>query len=249
MSGHSKWHSIRHKKAAVDAKRGQQFTRLIREITVAARVGGGDADSNPRLRTAVSAAKAANMPSKNIENAILKGTGELPGVSYEEVTYEGYGPGGVAVLVETTTDNKNRTASEVRHLFSKHGGSLGEVGCVTWMFNKKGRIYVPADQADEDSLMESALEAGAEDVTLDGDFFTITTDPNDYGDVLDQLREKEYPIDSSEVTMIPENYVKVEGKTAESLMKLLSALEDLQDTQNVSANFDIDDELLEQLSA
>ena len=247
MSGHSKWHSIKHKKALVDAKRGSVFTRLIREITVAAKIGGGDPSMNPRLRTAVAAGKAANMPAKNIENAIKKGTGDLPGVVYEEIAYEGYGPGGVAVLVQTTTDNKNRTSAEVRHAFTKYGGNLGEVGCVTWMFFKKGQLLVDGKDVDEDELMMVALDAGAEDVVNNGDNFSIVTGPNELVDVQDKITETGFTVQSSEVAMIPENFVKVEGKEAASLMKLLGILEDLDDTQLVSANFDIDDELLEQL--
>lgn len=249
MSGHSKWHSIRHKKALVDAKRGSLFTRLIREITVVAKIGGGDVDINPRLRTAVAAAKAANMPAKNIDNAIKKGTGEMPGVVYEEIAYEGYGPGGVAVLVQTTTDNKNRTSAEVRHAFTKYGGNLGEVGCVTWMFTKKGQLLVDGEKVDEDELMMEALDAGAEDVVNNGDSFSVVTDPNEIADVQDKLTEAGFTVQSSEVAMIPNNTVKIDGKEAATLMKLLGILEELGDTQTVSANFDIADELLEQLHA
>jgi YebC/PmpR family DNA-binding regulatory protein len=249
MSGHSKWASIKHKKALVDAKRGSVFTRLIREITVAAKIGGGDPAMNPRLRTAISAGKAANMPAKNIDNAVKKGTGEMPGVVYEEIAYEGYGPGGVAILVQTTTDNKNRTSAEVRHAFTKYGGNLGEIGCVTWMFTKKGQLLIDNQEVDEDELMMAALDAGAEDVANNGDSFAVVTDPEGLADVQDALTAAGFTVQSSEVAMIPNNTVKIEGKEAVSLMRLLGILEDLDDTQSVSANFDIDDELLEQLHA
>ena len=249
MSGHSKWSSIKHKKAATDAKRGNIFTRIIREITIAAKNGGGDPSMNPRLRTAIVAAKAANMPSKNIDNAIKKGTGEMPGVVYEEITYEGYGPGGVAILVETTTDNKNRTSSDVRHAFTKYNGNMGEVGCVTWMFNKKGQIRVESEGVDEDELMLMALEAGAEDVVNDGNTYLISTEHGVCGEVQEKLEEAGFKVQSGEVSMVPTNTVKVEGKDAASLMKLLIVLEDLDDTQNVSANFEMDDALLEELTA
>ncbi|MFC1600725.1 YebC/PmpR family DNA-binding transcriptional regulator [Candidatus Sumerlaeota bacterium] len=248
MSGHNKWASIKHKKAANDAKRGNIFTRIIREITVAAKNGGGDTSANPRLRTAIATAKAANMPGKNIDNAIKKGTGEMPGVIYEEFAYEGYGPGGVALLVDSTTDNRNRTSAEVRHAFTKYNGNLGEVGCVTWMFTRKGQILVDG-AADEDELMMTALEAGAEDVVNDGESFTVATEPNACAEVQEALTEAGFTVLSSEIARIPNTTVKIEGKEAESLMRLLNALEDLDDTQSVSANFEMDDELLERLSS
>jgi YebC/PmpR family DNA-binding regulatory protein len=224
------------------------FTRIIREITIAARMGGADPASNPRLRTAILAAKDVNMPRDNIDKAVKRGTGELPGVSYEEVHYEGYGPGGVAIYVEVSTDNKNRTTAEIRHLFSRHSGNLGEAGCVAWMFSKKGIIYVNAEKADEDKVMEAALEAGAEDFVNNGETYTITTAPGELERVRPVLEAKSIPIESAQVEMIPSSTVKVEGKDAEQLLKLLSALEDQDDVQRVSANFDIADELIEQLS-
>lgn len=247
MSGHSKWHSIRHKKAAVDAKRGRIFTRLIREITIAAKMGGGDPDANPRLRTAVAAGRAANMPAKNIDNAIKKGTGEIPGVSFEEVEYEGYAPGGVAVIVETSTDNKNRTTAEVRHAFSKHNGNLGAVGCVSWMFDRKGVIQIDAARTTEEKLMEVALEAGAEDIESDEDGFTVLTDPNELETVREAIVNADIEVDAAEARLVPQNTVKVEGKEAEQCLRLLNALEELDDVQKVSANFDIEDELIEQM--
>jgi YebC/PmpR family DNA-binding regulatory protein len=246
MSGHSKWHSIKHKKAAADAKRGKVFTRIIREITIAARMGGGDAGSNPRLRSAILAAKDVNMPRENIDKAIKRGTGELPGVSYEEVHYEGYGPGGVAIYVDVSTDNKNRTTAEIRHILSRHGGNLGEAGCVAWMFSKKGMILVSAEKADEDRVMEAALEVGAEDFASQGDTYVITTAPSDVERVRSVLESKGIAIESAQVTMVPSSTVKVEGKDAEQVLKLMSALEDQEDVQRVSANFDIADELIEQ---
>ncbi len=248
MSGHSKWHSIKHKKAAVDAKRGKVFTKIIREITIAARNGGGDIESNPRLRTAVSAARDANMPKENIDRAIKRGTGELPGVSYEEVIYEGYGPGGVAMLVEAMTDNKNRLTAEIRHIFTRHNANLGEAGCVSWMFTRKGVIYVNAEDTTEDALMEAALEAGAEDLIDNGDSFTVYTEPNQLEEVRSAIEGKGIKIESASVSMIPNTTVSVEGKEAESLLKLLNALEDHDDIQRVSANFEMSDELMEKLS-
>ncbi len=248
MSGHSKWHSIRFKKAVVDAKRGKRFTKIIKEIIVAARMGGGDIDSNSRLRTAVRAAKDANMPKDNIERAIKRGTGELPGISYEDFIYEGYGPGGVAIYVEGSTDNKNRTAPEIRYIFSKYGGNLGESGCVGWMFTKKGLITISADATDEDTLTEIAIEAGAEDLSNDGDTFTITTEANDLESVRAVIEERGIKVLNSEISMIPNSTVKLEGKQAETLMKLLSALEEYDDVQKVSANFDIPDEVMERLA-
>lgn len=247
MSGHSKWHSIKHKKAKVDAERGRLFTRLIREITTAARLGGGDEEANPRLRAAVAAAKAANMPAANIEKAIKKGTGELPGVVYEEATYEGYGPGGAAIMVETLTDNKNRTVAEIRHLFSKYNGNLGENGCVSWMFEKKGVITVKPSGKSEDDLLAVALEAGAEDLRNQGDTYEITTSPADFENVKRMLLSHNVEIERAELTMYPKSTVKVDGKNAETLLKLMDALEEQEDVQNLYSNFDIDDTILEEI--
>ncbi len=249
MSGHSKWSSIKHKKAAVDAKRGKIFTKLIKEITVAARIGGGDLSANPRLRTAVAAAKAQSMPKDNIDRAIKKGTGELGGVQLEEITYEGYGPGGVAIMVDTLTDNRNRLVSELRFTFSKHGGNLGESGCVAWMFKKRGIITIDKSAVDEDKLMELALDAGADDVSSDNDSFTVTTAPENFGAVREAIEKAGIAIGHAEVTMVPENTVLVSGHVAEQVLKLLEALEEQDDVQNVSANFDISDQEMAQLSA
>jgi len=248
MSGHSKWHSIKHKKAAIDAKRGKIFTRVIRELTIAARMGGGDPSGNPRLRTAIAAAKDVNMPWKNIENAIKKGTGEIEGVTYEEVTYEGYGPAGVAVLEECTTDNRNRTAAEIRHIFTKAGGGLGAVGSVGYLFNKQGIIAVNAEGADEDKLMEVALEAGADDVRNEGPVFIVTTPHHDMNDIREKVEAAGFKIENAEVANIPTTTKKCEGKEAESVLKMMNTLEDHDDVQNVSANYEISDELIEQYS-
>jgi len=249
VSGHSKWSTIKRKKGAIDAKRGKIFTKLIKEITVAARMGGGDADANPRLRTAILAAKSENMPKDNIERAIKKGTGGLEGVNYEEILYEGYGPGGVAVLVETMTDNKNRTVADVRHYFSKSGGNLGESGCVAWMFDKKGVITVDKETIAEEELLEMALEAGAEDVVEDDATFQVITAPEDFNEVLENLEKAGLQHQEASISMLPKNTVDVtEEKTARSLMKLLENLDDHDDVQNVHANFDIPDELMETLS-
>ena len=245
MSGHSKWSTIKHKKAREDAKRGKAFTKVIREISVSARLGGGDAGVNPRLRTAILAAKAVNMPSDNIKRAILKGTGELPGTQYEEITFEGYGPGGVAVLVETMTDNKNRTLPEIRHIFGTHGGNLGENGCVAWIFNKKGFIVINRSAVSEDALMEAALNAGAEDIVEEGDNFEVYTSPEDFAEVMKSLENAAMPVESSEISMIPQTEVKLEGKKARQALRLMDALEDHDDVQNVWANFDIDESELE----
>jgi YebC/PmpR family DNA-binding regulatory protein len=245
MSGHSKWHSIKHKKAAADAKRGKIFTRHIREITYAARLGGGDPESNAALRHAVDAAKAVNMPADNIKKAIMRGTGDLDGVSYEGITYEGYGPGGVAILVECLTDNKNRTVAEVRHVFGKYNGNLGESGCVSWMFTRKGLIIVESDVVEEDALMELVLENGAEDMKADEGNFEITTAVEDFHTVLQAVKDKNIPIDSSEIAMIPSTYVKLTGKQAEQMLKLNEKLEELDDVQSVWANFDISEEEIE----
>ncbi len=248
MSGHSKWATIKRKKGKADAERGRMFTRLIKEITVAARAGGGDPDANPRLRTAISTAKGSNMPQDNITRAIKKGTGELPGVSYEEVTYEGYGPAGAAVYVIALTDNKNRTVAEVRHLFSKYNGNLGENGCVAWMFDKVGTIQVETTHCDEDTLMEIALEAGATDMSTQSDLFEILTPPTDLETVRAAIEEKSIPVASAEVTMVPQNTVALNEKQAETMLKLFEALEDHDDVQNVYGNFDIDDSIMEKLA-
>lgn len=246
MSGHSKWHSIKHKKAAVDAKRGQMFTKVIKELTIAARMGGSDPDANPRLRSAIQNAKDSNMPKDTLERAIKKGAGELEGQSFEEMMYEGYGPGGVAVMVKITTDNKNRAASEIRHLFAKHGGSLGESGCVGWQFNHVGQIVVA--EGEEDKVMELALEAGAEDFVNDHGAFLIRTSPNSVQDVREALEAKGVKVESSEVTRVPTTTVKLEGKDAEHMLKLEGALEANDDVDDVYSNYDIADELIEQMS-
>jgi YebC/PmpR family DNA-binding regulatory protein len=246
MSGHSKWANIKHKKGAADAKRGKVFTKLIKEITVAARFGGGDPNANPRLRSAILAAKAENMPKDNMERAIKKGTGELEGVNYEENTYEGYGPGGVAILIDSLTDNKNRAVSEIRHALSKHGGNMGENGCVAWMFDKKGYVVIEKGAADEDLLMELALEAGAEDVRDDGDNFEVITDPDGFEAVKEAIDAKEIPCVVAEVTMVPQNLTPVEGDTAEKLIRLIDALEDCDDVQKVYNNADLPDDIMEE---
>lgn len=241
MSGHSKWHSIKHKKAATDAKRGRVFTRLIKEITVAARLGGGDPVGNPRLRSVLATAKGANMPKDNIEKAIKKGTGELPGVSYEEVAYEGYGPGGVAVLVQALTDNRNRTLPEIRHLFAKYGGNLGESNCVAWMFEKKGYIVVPKKNSNEEMLLEVVLASGGDDVRDDGDNWEILTPPEVVERVREALAAKSIVFTTAETSMLPQTTVKLEGKKAQQLLNMMEGLEEQEDVQNVWANFDIDD--------
>jgi len=249
VSGHSKWSTIKRKKGANDAKRGKIFTKLIKEITIAAKMGGGDPDGNPRLRSAVTAAKSENMPKDNIDRAIKKGTGDLDGAVYEEILYEGYGPGGVAVLVETMTDNKNRTVADIRHYFSKSGGNLGESGCVAWMFDKKGSIMVDKEGVDEETLMDLALEAGAEDVVEEEESYQILTEPEDFSEVVEQLEKSEVKFSEVSISMIPKNVVEVsEEKPAKSLLKLLENLEDHDDVQKVHANFDIPDELMEALS-
>lgn len=242
MSGHSKWHSIKHKKAAQDAKRGKLFTKIIREISVAARLGGGDPEANPRLRKAIAEAKAVNMPADNIKRAIMKGTGQLEGTTYEEVTYEGYGPGGVAIYVEALSDNKNRTISELRHIFSKNGGNIGESGCVGWMFKRKGYIVVEKTNISEDKLLDIALEAGAEDIREDGSNYEIFTSPENYEAVVNSLQEHNIELAAANLGYIPQNYVKVEGKQAQQLLRLMEELEDHDDVQNVWSNFDIDEE-------
>jgi YebC/PmpR family DNA-binding regulatory protein len=245
MSGHSKWSTIKHKKAALDSKRGRIFTRLIREITVAARSGGGDIDGNARLRAAVSAAKEANMPADNITRAIKKGTGELEGATLEEVTYEGYGPGGVALIVETVTDNKNRTLPEIRHIFSKHGGNMAAANAVAWMFEKKGYFVVESRSMPEDQLLELVLEAGAEDMQQDGDNMEIYTAPENFEAVKQALARKSVPIVSGEVSMVPKNTARAEGSTARKVLNLVEALEEHDDVQHVWANFDIDESDME----
>jgi len=241
MSGHSKWHSIKHKKAATDSKRGRVFTRLIKEMTAAARNGGGDPDSNPRLRLAIATAKANNMPADNIKRAVMRGTGELPGVSYEDVNYEGYGPGGVAIYVHVLTDNKNRTVAEIRHILSKNGGNLGETGCVGWMFARKGYLVVEKSAVSEDKLMDVVIGAGADDMREDGENFEIFTSPESFDTVKSSLEKEGIPLAAAEVSMVPQNYVKLEGKNAQTMLKLMEALEDHEDVQNVWANFDIDE--------
>jgi YebC/PmpR family DNA-binding regulatory protein len=248
MSGHSKWASIKHKKQATDAKRGKVFTKIIKELAVAARMGGGDPDANPRLRKATLDAKAANMPADNIKRAIMKGTGQLEGVHYEEMTYEGYGPGGVAIFIEALTDNKNRTVSEIRNIFSKNGGNMGESGCVAWMFEKKGYIVIENSQASEDNLMDIILEAGAEDLKEDGSNYEILTAPEDYEAVDKALKDNNIEIAASSLSMIPQNYIKLEGKQAQQCLKLMDALEDHDDAQHVWANFDIDEEEIAKFS-
>ena len=245
MSGHSKWHTIKHKKGAADAKRGKVFTRIIKELTVAARAGGGDPDSNPRLRTVVAEAKSVNMPADNIKRAIQRGTGELPGVSYEEVTYEGYGPGGAALIIEVLTDNRNRTVGELRHLLSKHGGNLGESNSVAWMFEKKGYIVVEKSKSDEESLMSAALDAGADDMRDDGDSWEIVSSPDGFQAVLEAVKKLGIEPAAAEVAMLPQNYVKLEGKPAQQMVKLMDAVEDHDDTKKVWSNADIEEKEIE----
>ncbi|HSJ62855.1 MAG TPA: YebC/PmpR family DNA-binding transcriptional regulator [Gemmatimonadaceae bacterium] len=246
MAGHSKWKQIKHYKAAADAKRGALFTKLIREITVAAKQGGGDPAGNPRLRTAIDAAKNSSMPKENIERAIKKGTGELEGVDYQEVTYEAYGPGGVALIIQALTDNPTRTVAEVRHKLSRAGGNLGATNSVAWMFERKGQLYVDAARyADEEAMLETALEAGAEDFAREGEQYIVTVEPTQLHAVQTAIQERGVEVSESEIAMIPKNTVRVEGKNAESVLKLLEELEDLDDVQNVAANFDIDVEAME----
>jgi YebC/PmpR family DNA-binding regulatory protein len=245
MSGHSKWHSIKHKKGAADAKRGKIFTRIIKELTVAARAGGGDPDSNPRLRTIVAEAKSVNMPAENIKRAIRRGTGEEPGMSYEEVMYEGYGPGGAALLIDTLTDNKNRTVGELRHLLSKHGGNLGEANSVAWMFEKKGYIVVERSKADEETLMAAALEAGADDLRDDEGNWEIVSAPEAFPAVHGAIKNLGVEIASAEVAMLPQNYIKLEGRTAQQMVKLMDALDEHDDVRHVWSNFDISEKEIE----
>jgi YebC/PmpR family DNA-binding regulatory protein len=249
MSGHSKWATTKHKKAAIDAKRGKIFTKIIREITIAARIGGGDPEGNPRLRTAILKAKEVNMPGDNIQKAIARGTGELPGVHYEEMRYEGYGPGGVAMMIEITTDNKNRTAPEIRQIFSKNGGNLGEAGCVSWMFQKKGMLTVEKSKIKEDDLMNIVLEAGGEDMKSTDSDYQIYTEPSLFEPVRSALTDRKIEPAYAEVTMVPQNTVRLEGKDASQMLHLMEALEDHDDVQNVYANFDISDQLIEQLAS
>jgi YebC/PmpR family DNA-binding regulatory protein len=248
MSGHSKWATIKHKKGALDARRGKVFTRLIKEITVAARIGGGDPDGNPRLRAAINAAKAENMPADNIKRAIQKGTGELPGATYEETVYEGYGPSGVALMLDVATDNKNRTISELRHILSKHGGNLGEHGCVAWMFHKKGYVVVEKEKADEEKLLNLVMEAGAEDLNDDGANWEIFTAPGDMPQVVEKLKSAEIVPALAEVSMIPQTYVKLTGKSAQQMLRLSEELEDHEDVQHVYANFDVEEKELHELA-
>ncbi|MEJ5359799.1 MAG: YebC/PmpR family DNA-binding transcriptional regulator [Desulfobacterales bacterium] len=244
MSGHNKWASIKHKKSANDARRGKIFTKLIKEITVAARLGGGDPASNPRLRAAILAAKAENMPKENIERGIKKGTGELEGVNYEESIYEGYGPGGAAVLVESLSDNKNRSVAEIRHIFAKNGGNLGAAGCVAWMFKKKGYLAIERSAVSEEALMEKALEAGAEDVREEGSVYEVITAPEDFEAVKAAIDELKVPYVSAEITMLPQNTTELTGKDAEQMVRLMEMLEDCDDVQKVYTNADIPEELV-----
>ena len=245
MSGHSKWHTIKHKKGAADAKRGKIFTRIIKELTVAARAGGGDPDMNPRLRTIVAEAKAANMPADNIKRAIQRGTGELPGVSYEEINYEGYGPGGAAVIIETLTDNKNRTVGEIRHVLGKYGGNLAAENSVAWMFDKKGYVVVEKSKADEDTLMAAALEAGADDMRDDGEAWEIMSAPESFQKVLEAVKGLGIEPGAAEIAMLPQNYVKLEGKPAQQMVKLMEALEEHEDSKKVWSNADIEEKEIE----
>ena len=245
MSGHSKWASIKHKKGALDAKRGRIFTRIIKELTVAARGGGGDPDMNPRLRTVVADAKAANMPAENIKRAIRRGTGEEPGVSYEEVTYEAYGPGGAAVIVDTLTDNKNRTVGELRHMLEKHGGNLAAAGAVSRMFSKKGYIVIDKAKADEEKLMSAVLEAGADDLQDDGDNWEVLSAPDAFQAVRDAVKQLGIEPATAEVSMIPQNHVKLEGKPAQQMLRLMEALDEQDDVQHIWSNFDIEEKEIE----
>jgi YebC/PmpR family DNA-binding regulatory protein len=245
MSGHSKWHTIKHKKGAADAKRGKVFTRIIKELTVAARAGGGDPDMNPRLRTIVADAKSVNMPQDNIKRAIQRGTGELPGVNYEEITYEAYGPGGAAVIVETLTDNKNRTVGEIRHVLGKHGGNLAAENSVAWMFDKKGYIVVEKTKADEDTLMAAAIDAGADDLRDDGEAWEIVSAPDAFQKVLEAVKKLGIEPGAAEIAFLPQNYVKLEGKPAQQMIKLMEALEDHEDSKKVWSNADIEEKEIE----
>jgi YebC/PmpR family DNA-binding regulatory protein len=245
MSGHSKWHTIKHKKGAADAKRGKIFTRIIKELTVAARNGGGDADTNPRLRTIIAEAKSVNMPADNIKRAIQRGTGELPGVNYEEITYEAYGPGGAALMIEVLTDNKNRTVGEMRHTLSKNGGNLGESNSVAWMFEKKGYIVVEKSKVDEENLLSVAIDAGADDVRDDEDNWEVVSSPESYQAVLDAIKGMGIEPAASEIALLPKNYVKLEGKAAQQMIKLMDILEEHEDTKKVWSNADIEEKEIE----
>jgi YebC/PmpR family DNA-binding regulatory protein len=245
MSGHSKWHTIKHKKGAADAKRGKVFTRLIKELTVAARAAGGDPDMNPRLRTIIAEAKQHNMPADNIKRAIRRGTGEEEGVSYDEVTYEAYGPGGVAILVDTLTDNRNRTVGEIRHILTKWGGNLGEANSVAWMFEKKGLIMVDKAKASEDALMNAVLDAGADDMKDDGSAWEVVSKPDTHTAVLEAVKGLGVEPDSAQIALLPQNYIKLEGKPAQQMLKLMEALEDHDDTRNVWSNFDVEEKEIE----
>jgi YebC/PmpR family DNA-binding regulatory protein len=245
MSGHSKWHTIKHKKGAADAKRGRVFTRIIKELTVAARAGGGDPDTNPRLRTIVAEAKQVNMPAENIKRAIRRGTGEEPGVQYEEITYEGYGPGGVALIIEAMTDNKNRTVGEIRHMLTKYGGDLGQSNSVAWMFEKKGYIVIEKAKATEDTLLSAALDAGADDLRDDGDNWEVVSAPDTFPAVKEAVEKLGIQAESAQVAMLPKNYVSLEGRAAQSMLKLLDLLEDHDDVQHVWSNMDVDEKELE----
>ena len=245
MSGHSKWHTIKHKKGAADAKRGKVFTRIIKELSVAARNGGGDPDMNPRLRTIIADAKSVNMPADNIKRAIQRGTGELPGVNYEEITYEAYGPGGVAIMIEVLTDNKNRTVGEVRHTLGKHGGNLGEANSVAWMFEKKGYIVVDKNGTDEEKLLAAAIDAGADDMGDDGDHWEIVSSPESYQPVLDAVKGLGIEPAAAEVALLPKNYIRLEGKAAQQMLKLMEVLEENEDTKKVWTNADIEEKEIE----
>ena len=245
MSGHSKWHTIKHKKGAADAKRGKVFTRIIKELSVAARAGGGDPDSNPRLRTIIAEAKSVNMPADNIKRAIQRGTGELPGVNYEEVTYEAYGPGGAALIIEVLTDNRNRTVGELRHTLTKYGGNLGETNSVAWMFDKKGYIVIDKAKASEDTLLAAALDAGADDLRDDGDNWEVMSPPESFQPVLEAVKALGIEPDAAEIAMLPQNYVKLEGKAAQQMVKLMDILEDHEDSKKVWSNADIEEKEIE----
>jgi len=245
MSGHSKWHTIKHKKGAADAKRGKIFTRIIKELTVAARSGGGDADSNPRLRTIITEAKANNMPAENIKRAIRRGTGEEPGVSYEEAQYEGYGPGGAAVIMDVLTDNRNRTVGELRHMLTKYGGNLAETNAVAWMFTKRGYIVVPKSKANEETLMSAVLEAGGDDIRDDDDNWEVLSPPETFQAVLEAVKKLGIEPDAAEISMLPQNYLKLEGRQAQQMVKLMDALDEHEDIRHVWSNFDIEEKEIE----
>jgi YebC/PmpR family DNA-binding regulatory protein len=245
MSGHSKWHSIKHKKGAADAKRGKIFTRLIKELTVAARAGGGDPDSNPRLRTVITEAKASNMPAENIKRAIRRGTGEEPGVAYEEIQYEAYGPGGAAMIIDVLTDNKNRVVGELRHVLTKHGGNLAETNAVAWMFSKRGYIVVPKSKASEDALMAAVIDAGGDDLRDDEENWEVLSSPEAFAQVLEAVKTLGIEPDAAEVSMLPQNYLKLEGKQAQQMVKLMEALDEHDDVRHVWSNFDISEKEIE----